>query len=28
VEAGRRRWRHYAQSGLEPTHHKFGREET
>ena len=27
VEAGRRRWRHYAQSGLEPTHHKFAREE-
>jgi DNA polymerase-3 subunit chi len=26
VEAGRRRWRHYAQRGLEPAHHKFARE--
>jgi DNA polymerase-3 subunit chi len=26
VEAGRRRWRHYAQRGLEPAHHKFTRE--
>lgn len=27
VEAGRRRWRHYQQRGLEPTHHKFARED-
>ena len=27
VEAGRRRWRHYAQRGLEATHHKFAQEE-
>ena len=27
VEAGRRRWRHYAQRGLEPRHHTFAREQ-
>lgn len=27
VEAGRRRWRHYLQRGLEPTHHTFSRED-
>lgn len=25
-DAGRRRWRHYAQRGLEPTHHRFDPE--
>lgn len=25
-DAGRRRWRHYGQRGLEPTHHRFDRE--
>ncbi len=27
VEAGRRRWRHYLQRGLAPTHHTFNRED-
>ena len=27
VESGRRRWRHYQQRGLAPTHHNFSREE-